>query len=335
MRSVFIRGEGVAASCCSHLLAAAGFRLAIEKTNRPKLPAIMLGEATQSLFRDAFGRADLFFGLPRIERRVVAWGPNAEPLTLPHSAVVVSELELLDRLDTQSLPAADAKDNVETEWTILAARPLPASSVEHHFGSRIASALPVKLKSGTDFASCCVESLEDGWLFLIPTGLEAAWLLSVGSAPQSLLARSRVVGNHIETSAGVVAKFPAYPRIASPLCGSGWLACGTAALAFDPLCGDGTGHAIREAILAAAVVRAIATGAGPDAVIAHYRARLLAGFKRHLEACREFYETGGSGWWWDAELELVRQGIEWCGRELGNDGRFQFQLRGFELQLVE
>ena len=334
MRSVFIRGEGVAANCCAHLLGASGFHLTIERTDRPKLPAIMLGETTQSLFRDVVGRADLFHGLPRIERRLVAWGPNSKPLALPHSAVVVSEQVLLERLQMKSLADAPTK-NGEPEWKILAAPPLPASSAEHHFGSRVASAQPVNLKSGSDPAACLVESIEDGWLFMIPTGHETAWLLSVGRAPESLLARSRLVGDQIETSAGAASRFPAHPRIAWPLCGSRWLACGTSALAFDPLCGEGTGHAIREAILASAVIRAVAAGAAPEAVLAHYRARLLAGFKRHLEACREFYETGGTGSWWKAELELLRQGIDWCDSELGSQAKFQFQLRGFELQPVE
>ena len=65
-------------------------------------------------------------------------------------------------------------------------------------------------------------------------------------------------------------EFPAHPRVAWSLAGSHWLACGTAALAFDPLCGDGTGHAIREAILAAAVLRAIQRGANVDELLNHY-----------------------------------------------------------------
>ena len=334
MRSVLIRGEGVAANCCAQLLGASGFPVAIERTGRPKLPALMLGETTQALFRDVFGRAGLFDGLPRIERRVVAWGPSSKPIALPHSAIVVSEKVLLERLQVKSTPD-HAKESVASDWTILAAGSLPPSSAEHHFGSRVASAMAVNLKTGSDAASCCVESLENGWLFLIPTGSESAWLLSVGGAPEVLLASSRLVADQVGTFTGAAARFPAFPRIAWPLCGPGWLACGTAALAFDPLCGEGTGHAIREAILASAAVRAVAAGAEKEAVLAHYRARLLAGFKRHLEACREFYETGGSGWWWNAELESVRQGIEWCGLELGGQPQFQFQLRGFELQPVE
>ena len=81
------------------------------------------------------------------------------------------------------------------------------------------------------------------------------------------------------------------------MAGPGWLACGTAALGFDPLCGDGAGNAVREAILgSAAIRRAIATDEA-DSLAAHYQARLLAGFKRHVALCFEFYKSGRSGPW--------------------------------------
>jgi hypothetical protein len=94
------------------------------------------------------------------------------------------------------------------------------------------------------------------------------------------------------------------------------------------LCGDGAGHAIREAILAAAVMRAASNGANPDDLLEHYRARLVAAFRRHLMVCRQFYATGGSGDWWRAELERIDEGIAWCGA----DPPFRFQLEDFELR---
>jgi hypothetical protein len=98
-------------------------------------------------------------------------------------------------------------------------------------------------------------------------------------------------------------------------------------MAFDPICGDGTGHAIREGILAAAVIRA----GGTEAVRRHFSNRLTAGFQRHLELCRGFYESGGGGPWWQAEREALEKGIEWCRGEL--EGKtFQYRLNGFELQ---
>src|ERR1700694_537768 len=89
--SVLIRGEGVAACCCTHLLTGAGLPPSIESTPRPKVPAIMLGEATQKLLADVFDRRDLSDGLPRVNKRVVAWGNNSSPVALVHSAVVISD----------------------------------------------------------------------------------------------------------------------------------------------------------------------------------------------------------------------------------------------------
>src|SRR5262245_17365372 len=103
MSGVLIRGEGIAATCCLTLLGGAGIPISVEKVERPKLPAIMLGELTQKLLRDVFHRADIFEGLPQIRRRVVAWGRESGPSMLPHSAVVVSESELLYRI-RQRLP---------------------------------------------------------------------------------------------------------------------------------------------------------------------------------------------------------------------------------------
>jgi len=167
-----------------------------------------------------------------------------------------------------------------------------------------------------------------------PCRVRSGWLLSVGGPPKSLLERSRLVVEQIEGLSGPAAQFPAYPRIAWPLCGSGWLACGTAALLFDPLCGDGTGHAIREAILASAVVRAIAKGAKADELLAHYQTRLMAGFKRHIKLCREFYLSGHGGPWWNAELGSLDRGVEWCGRQIGNTTGIRYQLSAFELRAL-
>jgi hypothetical protein len=330
---VLIRGEGVAACCCTHLLGRAGIPLIVETAQRSKVPAIMLGEATQKLLADVFDRRDLFDGLPRINKRVVAWGKNSDPLALLHSAVVVSEDALLDRIQS-GLPRPAPAPASEAVWTIFASRPLPGSSEEHHFGSRMAAASAVKLKTGCDPDACWIESLDNGWLFLLP-GAERAWLLSVGGPAEALLARSRLISEQIVETSASRGSFPSHPRIADPLCEPGWLACGTAALGFDPLCGDGTGHAVREAILASAVVRAGIEGADVDALVAHYRTRLVAGFKRHLEACREFYQGGRSGPWWDQELNSLDRGLEWCGRQLDSATRFRFRLSGFALEAID
>ncbi len=330
MDGVLIRGDGVAAACCAHLLRCAGFRVAVERLRRPKVPAILLSDSAMRLIEDVLGRNDLFSNLPRIERRVVAWGPNADPVAFPHSAAVISEETLLDRI--QPVVGTDlVPECAEPEWTIYAAQPLPQPA-EERFGSRLASAIPIMFKDRQVPATSWIESVTNGWLFAIPNAASAGWLLAVGGPVESLLGDSRLIAEQIVSYGEAGGEFPAYPRIATPLCAPGWLACGTAGLAFDPLCGDGTAHAIREAILASAVVRAAAEGVPAERLLAHYQMRLLAGLRRHLAVCAEFYLTGGDGDWWDSELAALRRGVRWCDDQLAGSRQFQYRLNGFSLQ---
>jgi hypothetical protein len=329
-----IRGYSAAAWCCAHLLSKAGFEPALELSSRARLPAIMLSEAALTLLREVFESPDLYRRAHRISRRVVQWGPAAEPIVLDHHAVVVSEAELLSELE-EPLSGPSSPKKYSRDFTIFASRPLPDGSEEHSFGSRTAFAAPVRLKDSRDSASCWIESLEDGWLFLIPNAAESGWLLSVGCSPQALEECSRLIAARIASLGEPASEFSASPRILSPLCGSGWLACGTAGMAFDPICGDGTAHAVREAILAAAVVKAISGGEDETRLLRHYEARLLAGFQRHLMTSMDFYRSGNTGPWWDQELGLARHGLEWCAARANNLGPFRYRLSGFELLSID
>ena len=324
-QAVTIRGDGVAAYCCAYLLQDAGFRINLQPVDRPRLPVILLGVQALALIRDIFKQPDLFVGERQIRTRIVRWGADAQPATLEHSAVIVSEQSLLDAIRPRLKPA----DPIGESWTILANRPLPAPATEHSFGSRMASAVPVKLRDSSDQAACWIESLRDGWLFLTPE-----WLLAVGAPAEALLGNSRTVADQIASAGPAIGEFPAFARISSPLCAPQWLACGTAAMAFDPICGDGTAHAIREAILASAVIRAVAGGGPPDDLCSHYEARLTAAFQRHLLLCQEFYASGGTGPLWSSELHAIDRGIEWCAAALAGYPRFRYRLRGLELEAV-
>jgi hypothetical protein len=274
----------------------------------------MLSAAAQHLISDIFQRDDLFGDLPVIRKRVVAWG--AAPVTLEHSAVVVSEEVLLDRLGTVS-------GDAQADWTICAGPPLPAATVEHRFGSRVASVVKVEMKGDAD--ACWIESLEDGWLFL-----NSGWLLAVGASAEALVERSELVQQQIAWLGSDRGEFPASPRIVAPLGGEGWISCGTAAMAFDPLCGDGTAHAVREAILACAVIRAADDAGDFDGLLAHYEGRLTAGFQRHLAQCRQFYSSGGGGAWWKSETQSVDEGLAWCAER--SEAAFRYRLEGLELK---
>jgi hypothetical protein len=294
------------------------------------VPAILIGENTQALLCDVYGRPDLLHGLHQIDRRVVAWGVQASPVELPHRAAVVSEDALLEQLGPV-LQEGSASESAG--WTIYASHPLPVSIDEHGFGSRTASATAVELKPSQGSA-CWIESLEEGWLFLTPDSPLTGWLISVGGTRDNLMGQSRLVGDQIQSFGAEGGGFRAYPRIVDPLCAPGWLACGSAAMAFDPLCGDGIGAAIRESILAAAVIRAVHSGDRSDRLLAHYRTRLIAGLLRHLELCRTFYASANCGPWWEREVAALDDGIAWCHGALPARGAFQYRLRGFELERI-
>lgn len=288
----------------------------------------MIGEATQKLFEDVFEKRGVFEGLHRIERRIVQWGPQTEARALPHAAAVAREQDLLERLPAGGgVTATTAAD-----WIVFAGRPLPETCEELVFGDRIARATAVMLAPAAGPNACWVESLDDGWLFLVSHADRKGWLLSVGEAS---LERSELVRRQIAECAPESGSFPASPRIAWPLCGPGWIACGTGALGFDPLCGEGAGNALRESILASAVLRAVAGGESEEDLLDHYRGRLLAGFERHLAICREYYSTGGSSPWWRAQKERVEQGLAWCTREREALPPFHYRLENLDLKRID
>jgi hypothetical protein len=329
VNSVFIQGEGVAAACCAHLLSRAAIAVSGQQTGRARLPAIMLSDSAVELIRDVFGDPGLLRELPRITKRFVMWGGHDIPVVLEHSAIVASEVDLLSAL---AAPPSSIRSHEREAWTIFASKPLPDPVAEHRFGSRLASAVPIQLIPSAEPESCWIEAVDDGWLFLITNAPGTAWLLAVGGAADDLLGKSRLVGSLIDQSALPSASFPAAPRMVSPLFGTNWLTCGTAAMAFDPICGDGTAHAVREAILASAVIRAAISGGDPAALSRHYQARLTAGFRRHLELCLQYYQSGPSTDWWHREAEAIRSGIAWCdGTKIGPA---EYRMIGFDLQRI-
>jgi hypothetical protein len=179
---------------------------------------------------------------------------------------------------------------------------------------------------------------------LLPEGSGRARLLSIGDVQDDGLSQSRLIASQIDTIDGAPVAFASQPRIADPLCGpdlsegslkgGSWLACGTAAVSFDPVCGEGAGHALREAILANAVIQASLAGSDDAELTRHYRTRIIAGFARHLQTCVELYTSGHQGPWWDTQIESLNDGLAWCRDQLKHETPPKFRLENFTLQPV-
>lgn len=324
--TVLLRGQGVAVATVAHLLRRAGMAVAHESGSRRPVPVIMLSDPALALLRDVFGKPRLFADKARIERRVVRWGAS-EPVAMPHGAVVVGEDDLTAVLaGAASPPPCDSG----TGMTIHGMAPFPAPAMQR-FGERLSATVRVTLSPGADPATCWVESIEDGWLFLIPDGSGGAWLLAIGGSPEVLIGHAPMIAPLIATMEPAGATFDTSPRMLEHLAGEGWLACGTAALAFDPICGDGTAQAVREAILASAVVTALAHGEDPAALTTHYHSMLLAAMRRHLQLSLPFYGGAGSGPWWREQYAAARAGYDWCTAQLSLQPEPRFALHGFDL----
>lgn len=276
-----------------------------------------------ALMRDVFAAPALLADSPRVERRVVAWG--GAPVAVAHGAIVVSEAALID-----ALPIAVSSELAAPADFIVQAVPSSAQP-PHRFGSRRAAAAEVRLKAPEQPASCWIEALQAGWLFLVSGAGGASWLLGVGAALDDALAKSRLIAPLIADVRGQSGSFDACPRMAESPYGEGWLLCGTAAIAFDPICGDGAAQAVREAILASAVIIGMVEGGDATQLLSHYQSMLTASMRRHLKLCADFYQSGGDGPWWDAELSALVEGHAWCSAKLAHTAEPRYRLNGFRL----
>jgi hypothetical protein len=329
----------VAVATAAHLLRRAGMTLEIEPGNRRPVPVIMLSDPALALLRDVFGKPGLFADKARIERRVVRWGAG-EAVAMPHGAVVVSEDDLTGVLEMSPRgnepQASSAKLNFPTSsdfsglMTLYGMAPFPAARMQR-FGERLSTTARVTLATKAAPATCWIESVDDGWLFLIPDGSGGAWLLAVGGAPEALAKQAPMIAPLIDAMEPPSAAFDTSPRMLGQLAGDGWLALGTAAIAFDPICGDGTAQAVREAILASAVVMALTRGEDPEALRTHYHSMLLAAMRRHLQMSLPFYGGAGSAPWWRDQYAAARTGYDWCTAHLAAMPEPRFALHGFEL----
>lgn len=320
--NVTIRGGGVAAACCAHLLGLNDIATTMASADRAPAPVVMLSDTALTLIRDLFAQPDLFAGLPRITRRIVAWG-GGDPVAMPHAATIVAGAAAM-------LPHPESARAAAADITIHAAAPLPEGETRG-FGARGATAVPVALRDAGDAGDCWIESVDAGWLFLIPAGAGQAWLLGVGTDVEEALRQSRHVARRIALTDGPRPSFDPSPRIASPPSGTDWIGCGSAAIAFDPICGDGTAQAVREAILVSAIVAAIRDGGDARALKAHHEAMLIATMRRHLQLCAPFYRTGGQGAWWRAAHDALAEGHDWCTARLNGAPEPRYMLQGYRL----
>ena len=328
-----VHGNGVTAACCVQALAANSTGVTVsEKLALARESAVLLSESTQALLGDLFRKPALLDHVPTIRKRIVAWGDRADSIALPHAALMISEQDLLALLT--EVPQPVLCDGTKSEWDVFCSRDVAPRDAAVSWGSRTAAFSRVRLTADADDTACWMESVEDGWLFLFTAAEGTGWLIACGQPVDRLLGQSRVIGAQIDSVIASSAPILTAPRIRDCLGGPGWLTCGSAAILFDPICGEGTGNAIREALLASAVIEAASRGEDVTALLQHYQSRLTLGFLRHLHTCAQFYSTGGTGAFWQEQLHSTQLGIAAISRRVQEQSPPVFRLRDLQMERI-
>jgi hypothetical protein len=330
---ILVRGGGLAGITAGKLLRDRGADVRIVAGPRRPGRIVAIPVETLRLAADLFGvdLAALQIGR-RVERRRVDWAAGSAGTV----AQVAFVCDIADFAAALARPLRDAgclavTADDDADW-ILEASGRPARDAMRA-GERVGQFARV---AGTACdPSIAVTATSRGWVFAAPHpagGL--AVLLASPSAALRAASRDDVAERLAEagyvTSARDIAEIgepeSIAPALAQPRPAEARLPVGDAALALDPLRGDGAGFAFRGALLAQAVLAAVERGEDRERCLGHYAGRLRAVFASHLHGCVPHYRAARHAAIWRHEVA----DMEALARRLAVDA-FGFRVQGRDL----
>lgn len=362
MQKILIIGNGIAGLSCARLLANRGWK--IEIWGKQLLsPTLIINQITCNLLQNVWQLDRSFWNsLHLLQERRICWGIDDSVLSMAEPSAVINGNSLRDCLWQQLLDKHQHQiqfqelpvniDNLlerqsEFTWILDAGGRQSAiaqklgGGVRHSFGNRCILSQEVRLTNLVKKDIYWIESVSGGWLFLAPLGGNRAILQSMvppfSGEPASifinLLKQTRHIQDFISQLSGALAIFAAFPQILQPFCGDKWLAVGDAAFSVDPISGDGTGYAIRGAILATSIIDAIASGLSSSDCLEHYSLRLEKAFAAHIQQCIQYYSKGFTSSIWQEEIERMHKSQELLQQTKHKD--FTHILKDFQLVKLE
>jgi flavin-dependent dehydrogenase len=186
-------------------------------------------------------------------------------------------------------------------------------------------------------ATTAVTATSAGWIFTAPhpAGGLAVLLVSpsaaAGAASADAMAERLAEAGYAVSARDVTdigQPESIAPALAQPPHEEDRLRIGDAALALDPLRGDGTGFALRGALLAQAVLAAAERGEDRECCLGHYARRLRAVFASHLHGCVSHYGVARHAEIWRQEVAAM----EALARRVAVDAApFGFRVQGHDL----
>ena len=337
---ILVRGAGLAGLTAAKLLRDRGvdIRMAAAPRARGRIVAIPIETLRLAAELHDLDVAALATG-PMVERRAVDWSAGGAAV-MPQAAVICDVADLAARLARRLDESARAPDAADTEvdWTLDAAG--QAADEALRAGERVGQFVRLATAS-MDATTMTVAATAAGWFFAAPhpDGGRALLLVSPSAAASVATAdqvAERVAGSTLRAAAGDVVAIgrpaPIAPSLARSLHAPACLRIGDAALALDPLRGDGAGFALRGALLAQAVLAAIERGEDRERCVGHYARRMRAVFAGHLRGCIAHYRAARHAAVWRRDIAAM---AALAGRMPGEADAFDFRLAGRDLAALD
>lgn len=356
-RTVLVLGQGVAAICVARLLTLRGWQVQLRGHPLTRSsPRIILNAITTKLLSELFEihAADFLtkYGAISIESRAIAQGNRGSVEVLPHHGISITALNLANALRDQPMlapPLINARhekdfsfshEDIAAHGWVIDARGKAASPDRRlSLGQRRAIVTDVELADNTPHGRCWMETTPTGWMFLLPGDIGQGTLQIVVpnlpcdalSVAKKSLASSSLISRFVTRLLNSPTVLEAAPSMSLSIGTEGFIRIGDAAISFDPICGDGTGNAVRSAILASAVLDAVASGVSCDQGLRYYRWRLMQTFVHHIQFCDSFYRQAFSSAAWASELREASEAGFSISSELSHSGEPEFRLKGLDL----
>jgi hypothetical protein len=304
----------VTALTCARLLGVQGWQVQRDQGSEARPVHLLLGQATANLVAALWSDPTLFRGAHRIRERAVCWNRRngMEPVAAP--GLVIAADELVRRLASRLTTENNGQDPPPL-WIVNARAPQAGEfpSALREIGRRQAWIAPATLAPKALRDRCLMESVEGGWLFLLPASAERADLQYVSlpshsppPAPEIVIEKTAMICHALSDIAPWRSPLACMPKVHLMPAQPGELAVGEGALAFDPISGDGVGHALRSVVLAATTLDAIAKGQPADECLSEYAATLHRAMAHHLKICLELYDNAMQDPGWRAEIATMR-----------------------------
>jgi flavin-dependent dehydrogenase len=341
---VAILGTGLAALSCAALLVRHGARVVLTESDhdgggpRP----LVLSESAVDLIRDVHETPVNGW---RLDRREVRWGQRARSVTVDAPALVVDGAALNRQLAARVTRSGntvriDSTGELERphagRWSVCSITLDGGTSLSA--GRRHVISGEAPLTSRADPRTALVRSGPTSWVHLAPVGPRTAVVQAMVPGPVAdpasvLEAQVGETGlaDMIERAPPVAVAVPAAPRLQSPLRDDWWLSVGNAAARLDPLSGSGVLHALRTAVLGAAVIDAVDRGMSRRETGGHFANRIHQSFRDHLSRLLTLYSRASFEHTWQDELDTTALALRALG-VAGADPQAAFRLTGVRLE---